>query len=185
VDNNQHIATVIERCEDSPEYLRELLEALAKFSGGSSPITVQHLTVYHEPSYGDKPFCVDVDEPDNADGTSAGGDDGYRFSTPDKAGAFVGGWLARNKGQDGNEFAITCSVVADTAHFTTRVRIFDKSITAAQLQQMLSTGKAVTTIQEGGDVVLLGDETTEDRVIGTVLNVDNPMGYEDFEVEKD
>ena len=59
-----------------------------------SPVNTVHLTVYYEPGYIDKPYCVNVDNPDNADGTRNPGDDGRRFAVPKEAGKFVAEWLA-------------------------------------------------------------------------------------------
>jgi hypothetical protein len=62
---------------------------------------VPHLTCYHEPGYGDKPYCVDMENPDNEDGTRCPGDDGRRFATPEQAGKFVAAWLkGRTREQD-------------------------------------------------------------------------------------
>ena len=64
-----------------------------------------------------------------------------------------------------------------------RVEITDPGMTAERLQDLLNKGDAVTTVQEGGDVVLLLNE--EERVIGKVVDVDNSLEYCEFEVEKD
>ena len=65
-------------------------------SGGvkGSPVNTDHLTVYYEPGYVDKPYCVNVDNPDNPDCTRNPGDEGHRFATPKEAGKFIAGWLA-------------------------------------------------------------------------------------------
>ena len=47
---------------------------------------------------------------------------------------------------------------------------------------MLAKGKAVTTVQEGGDVVRFTDT---DQIIGRVIDVDNSCEYSDFDVELD
>jgi hypothetical protein len=65
----------------------------------------------------------------------------------------------------------------------------DVELTPQQLQDLLSSGKVVTTIQEDGDVILLSaDEKESDTVgkqIGTVIEVDNECEYSEFEVEND
>jgi hypothetical protein len=74
------------------------------------------------------------------------------------------------------EFEITFSV---SGYVTQNVLITDPKITAHQLQSMLETGRAMTTMQEGGVVIV----TRTDRVIGKVVDVDNNCQYEDFDVE--
>ena len=58
-----------------------------------SPVAYNHLTVYYEPGYVSKPYCVNVDNPDNPDGTRNPGDEGHRFGTPKEVGKFVAEWL--------------------------------------------------------------------------------------------
>jgi hypothetical protein len=57
---------------------------------------LSHLTVYFDIQWhmrDGRGHCVDVDLPDNSDGTRAGGNDGTRFSSPAEAGRFVADWL--------------------------------------------------------------------------------------------
>jgi hypothetical protein len=60
------------------------------------------------------------------------------------------------------------------------VKMIDPLISRSALQQLLNTGKVVTTIQEGGTVEFLKDG----EVIGKVVSVDNECSYEDFEVKE-
>jgi hypothetical protein len=60
-----------------------------------------HLTVYYDPDHDardNRGFCVDLDHPDNIDGTRAPGDDGRRFVTPAAAADFVLQWLYKQGG---------------------------------------------------------------------------------------
>jgi len=77
-----------------PKHLRSVaFQILHAIHGDHSPVTVDHLTVYHNEEYADgNNFCVDVDRPDSPTGR-IGGDDGFRFPTPEKAGEFVAEWL--------------------------------------------------------------------------------------------
>jgi hypothetical protein len=61
-----------------------------------------------------------------------------------------------------------------------RVKLKD-GYTPAQLQADLNAGRAWTTIQHDGDVVLLTE--TETDTVGKVISVDNNCEYEDFTVE--
>ena len=73
-------------------------EATTGHAGGGgkkgSSVAYNHLTVYYEPGFINKPYGVNVDNPDNPDGTRNPGDEGHRFATPKEAGKFVTGWLA-------------------------------------------------------------------------------------------
>lgn len=88
----------VKRGESSPEYPQQLREVafqilFALHGDPTSPVAVDHLTVYHNEAYTDgNNFCVDVDRPDSPTGR-IGGDDGFRFPTPEKAGVFVAEWL--------------------------------------------------------------------------------------------
>jgi hypothetical protein len=75
-----------------------------------------------------------------------------------------------------NEFEVSFTVMGDA---TQTVTVDDLSITEEQLQKLLSSGKAVTTVQEGGTV----DMTKSGRRIGRVRSVDVNCTYEDFSVE--
>ncbi len=75
------------------------LPAIGSDGKKGSPVNTDHLTVYYEPGYVDKPYCVNVDNPDNADGTRCPGDDGRRFATPKEAGKIVAEWLVERYGE--------------------------------------------------------------------------------------
>ena len=66
-------------------------------SGGvkGSSVAYNHLTVYYEPGFINKPYCVNVDNPDNQDGTRNPGDEGRRFATPKEASKFVAEWFVK------------------------------------------------------------------------------------------
>lgn len=61
------------------------------------------------------------------------------------------------------------------------VKMIDKTITAERLQEMLRSGTALTTIQEGGSV----DITADGRKIAEVNDVYNELEYADFDVEEE
>lgn len=61
------------------------------------------------------------------------------------------------------------------------VEITDETWTASKLEKALNKGKVVTTIQEDGSI----DITASGKSIGKILNVDNNLEYEDFDVTED
>ena len=59
------------------------------------------------------------------------------------------------------------------------IEITDPTVTPEALVEMLNEGKAVTTIQEDGLVEILATG----KQIGRVINVDNNLEYEEFDIE--
>ena len=78
----------------------------------------------------------------------------------------------------GREFRITFDV-SGTVEQT--VVITDPKITEGRLDRLLNEGKVATTIQEGGQLMMV----KTGRVIGKVLTVDNECEYSEFMVELD
>lgn len=64
-------------------------------------------------------------------------------------------------------------------HCTQYVEITDKKLTVEKLRAGLRSGKYVTTIQEGGQVM----QVRPWKVVGYVRSCDPECAYEDFEVE--
>ena len=63
------------------------------------------------------------------------------------------------------------------------VEIVDSSITPDILIKMLKNGEAVTTIQEGGNVEITSSKImTAGKRIAIVVDIDNELEYEDFEL---
>ena len=63
------------------------------------------------------------------------------------------------------------------------VELTNDNYTPEQVQDLLDKGEALTTIQEGGNVCLYDAEGNE-IVLGKVVNVDNNLEYDDFDVEE-
>lgn len=59
------------------------------------------------------------------------------------------------------------------------VQITNPKFTPEQVVQMLNDGSAVTTVQEGGTL----DITATGEKIGEVVNVDNDLEYEEFDLD--
>lgn len=75
-----------------------------------------------------------------------------------------------------HEFEISFAV---SGYVDQTVEITDLKLTAAQLQKGLKSGKFATTIQDGGEVIVV----KTGRVIGRVVSLDNNCEYEDYNVE--
>jgi hypothetical protein len=78
------------------------------------------------------------------------------------------------------EFVISFQAVGKIKQ---RVRIVDPAFNAEVLEKLLQSGKALTTIQENGDVVAQINDKL--YVIGVVEQVDNQAEFSDFRVEPD
>jgi hypothetical protein len=65
-------------------------------------------------------------------------------------------------------------------HISQTIQITNPAYTPKRIVAMLNSGKAVTTVQENGtvDIVATGE------VIGKVVNVNNELEYDDFELVK-
>jgi hypothetical protein len=101
----------------------------------------------------------------------------YCFSVKDEGQPVHSSLAALAKEGDGGA-SVEISFLA-SGHVNQSVRLIDKDITPDELVSMLNSGKASTTVQEDGTIEI----TATGRVIGIVEDVDNHMGYEDFEVK--
>ncbi len=72
------------------------------------------------------------------------------------------------------------SFIAD-GHINQDILITEPSISAEQIVEMLGTGEAITTIQDGGGVVRVSDW----KVIGEVFGTEPEMDYREYQVEGD
>ncbi len=61
------------------------------------------------------------------------------------------------------------------------IQITEPDITAEQIVEMLGNGEAITTIQDGGEVVRVSDW----KVIGTVCGTEPEMDYHEYQIEGD
>lgn len=67
-----------------------------------------------------------------------------------------------------------------------RIQIVDCNLSPDEVQAMLNDGRLITTVQEGGEVLIQGGgELGPLHTVGKVISVDNNMEYTDFEVEAD
>jgi hypothetical protein len=60
-------------------------------------MNIDHLTIYFDAEKHNSTgmgHCVDIELPDNSDGTRASGTTGYRFETAAEVAAFVVDWLS-------------------------------------------------------------------------------------------
>jgi hypothetical protein len=69
-------------------------------------------------------------------------------------------------------------------HITQKVELTNPDYTPEQVQELLNEGKALTTIQKGGDICLYTEDGDE-IVLGKVVAVEptENLQYDEFEVE--
>lgn len=85
---------------------------------------------------------------------------------------------AFKKPEPGREVTVTFEAQGSVKQ---TVLLTDPNIIARKLEKMLRKGEAATTIQEGGTV----DVVADGKVLGRVVNVDNNLEYDVFDVEDD
>ena len=59
----------------------------------------------------------------------------------------------------------------------------DCNLTGDEIIEQLDSGKMLTTIQEGGDVIMVNSEGID--IVASVLNVDNELEYSDYELKRE
>jgi hypothetical protein len=68
-----------------------------------------------------------------------------------------------------------------------RIELVDPELTQAELESGLQSGKYVTTVQEGGDVIEVGAEGEGDqpfKIVAKVVDSDVDGEYDDFQVDE-
>ncbi len=74
----------------------------------------------------------------------------------------------------------TCEIVFSVSGWVEQtIEILDEKYTAAKIVKGLESGSICTSIQEGGEVILI-DKKGNTRIIGKVIDVDNNCEYMDF-----
>jgi hypothetical protein len=80
-----------------------------------------------------------------------------------------------------DEIIMNCQITFNASGWVKQnVKIIDPNVTADELEQMLKSGEAITTIQDDGVIINAKDS----HVIGVMEQVNNDCEYTDFEVEK-